>query len=98
MVMVGPVLPVCGCVDKYSRVKLESGELLVVEGGRVREAIPSGLFLSPTLESALRFGPDSGTNLSLTAVGVDMCLTDGWCSAAWGLYSSVFRKHHHVFL
>lgn len=51
MVMVDPMLPVCGGVDIYSRVKLESGELLVLVGGSVREA---GTRLS------LRFGPDSG--------------------------------------
>lgn len=33
MVMVIPVLPVYGCLDKYNRVKLESGELLMKEEG-----------------------------------------------------------------
>lgn len=84
MVMVSAVLPVCGCLDKYSRVKPESGELLVVEEGSVREA-KDGHFPQPTLEFALSvLAQTLGCNLSLTAVRLDMCLTDGWRCAALG--------------
>lgn len=75
MVMVDPVLPVCGGVDKYSCVKPESDELLVVEGGCVREA-GDGPFS--------QIWPRLRSNLSPNAVRADMCLTDVWCSAAWG--------------